>query len=395
MIDTILSSNSSNSEDKCVFVIQCSNLSRHALHIDQVMNIHDTITGRFANNGSRDWRRCVQFSTVVRWIEYQEATNEFIVKVKDLKENRHAEERFTHVIIATGLFGTAYMPKYPGLDEFKGRVLHAKDVRHAKEFQGQRVLIIGSRWSAQDLAIQFLKFGSKNVIMTYRGKPTGLTWPTGIEERPAVIKFEESSATFQDGGTADVDVVLFCTGYALNHPFLADNLRIDPEITIYPDHLYKGIVWTNGGNQKLLYLGVMYATYFLHFLDVQALWACRYITGREKKPDREDMLLDIKKFTSKRDELGVGWSFEKLEFVTNYLLMLSEANGGVLAAGKAREILQEEWKHKLEDVSSYRDHQYTSIHTGSLSTPPVVPWMEAFGDASAWFQKLASSSKED
>ena len=353
------------------------------------------ITGRFANNGSRDWRRCVQFSTVVRWIEYQEDTDDFIVKVKNLKENKHIQERFSHVIIATGLFGTAYMPKYPGLDDFKGRILHAKDVRHAKEFQGQRVLIIGSRWSAQDLAIQFLKFGSKNVIMTYRGEPTGVTWPTGIEEHPAVVKFEESSATFQDGATAAVDVVLFCTGYTLNHPFLSDNLRIDPEITIYPDNLYKGIVWTNGGNLKLLYLGVMYATYFLHFLDVQALWACRYITGQEKVPDREAMLLDIEKFTSKRDDLGAGWNFEKLEFVTEYLLSLSQANGGVLAAGKAREILHEEWQHKLVDISSYRDKQYTSIYTGSVSAPPVVPWMKAFGDTSETFQKLASHSAKD
>ena len=332
-----------------------------------------------------DWRQYIQFSTVVRWIEYNEETDDFTVKVKHLKEDKHTQERFTHVIIATGLFGTAHIPTYPGLDDFKGRILHAKDVRHAKEFSGQRVLIIGSRWSAQDLAIQFLKFGTKNVIISYRTNATGMKWPAGIEERPKVIKLGESTAHFKDGTTAEVDVILFCTGYRLNHPFLPENLRIKPNISIYPDNLYKGIVWTKGGNMKFMYLGVLYATYFLHFLDVQALWACRYITGVEKVPAQEDMIKDIERLTEKRDRLGDGWNMEKLRFVTKYLLSLSKANGSIQAADKAEAILQEEWKHKTDDISSYRDKQYTSIHTGHLSAAPVIPWMKAFDDSAKAF----------
>lgn len=344
--------------------------------------LKDYMEGRFINGGKHDWRQCVQFSTVVRWIEYNEETDDFTVKVKNLKEDKHKQERFTHVVIATGLFGTAYMPTYPGLHDFKGRILHAKDVRHAREFKGQRVLIIGSRWSAQDLAIQFLKFGSKNIIISYRKDATGFTWPAGIEERPTVEKLTESSVHFVDGTTAEIDVVLFCTGYRLNHPFLPEDLRINPDISVYPDNLYKGMVWMKGGNMKLLYLGVLYATYFLHFVDVQAHWACRYIIGEEKTPAREEMVADVERFTEERDSLGEGWDFDKLDFATKYLLSLSKANGTKLVADKATEILNEEWKYKTGDIRTYRDKQYKSIYTGHLSAVPTVPWMKVFNDFS-------------
>ena len=331
---------------------------------------------------------------MVRWIEYNDATDDFTVKVKNLKDDKDEQERFTHVIVATGLFGTTYMPTYPGLDQFPGRILHAKEVRHAKEFEGQQILLIGSRWSAQDLAIQFLKYSARNVIMSYRKNPTGLTWPKGIEERPAVAKFEDTVVHFQDGTTAKIDVVIYCTGYKLHHPFLPEELRIKPDISIYPDNLYKGVVWTKAGNMKFVYLGVMYATYFLHFLDVQAFWAVRYITGAEKPPSKQEMLDDMERFKTKRDSLGDGWDFEKLEFVTKYLLSLCEDNGYTKAADKAKTILHEEWQHKLKDVSSYRDKQYTSIHTGSLSTVPVIPWMNAFDESSHEFNRPITNSAE-
>lgn len=53
---------------------------------------------------------------------------------------------------------------------FFGRVMHAHDFRDAREFSGKRVLIVGSRKSAEDIAIQCVKFGCKSVVCTYKDK---------------------------------------------------------------------------------------------------------------------------------------------------------------------------------------------------------------------------------
>ena len=347
--------------------------------------------GRFFNTSKQDLLQYVQFSTVVRWVDYNEDTDDFTVKVKHLEGDKHTQERFTHVIVATGLFGTAYTPFYPGVDDFKGRILHAKDVRHANEFKDQRVLIIGSWLSAQDLALQFLKFGSKNVIISYKTAPTKITWPPGVEERPRVKKLEESSVLFIDRTSAEIDSVIFCTGYKLYHPFLSEDLRMKPDMSIYPDNLYKGIVWMKGGNMKLLYIGVQYATFFLHILDIQALWACRFIIGTDQVPAREDMLKDIECMTEKRDTIDDSMKYERLRFVTEYLMSLAAANGSEPFSDKAEELLLEDVKNKLEDICTYRDKQFKSIHTGLVSRAPTMPWMKSFENSHSDFSTSASN----
>jgi trimethylamine monooxygenase len=45
-------------------------------------------------------------------------------------------EQFDYVFVATGHFSTPNMPNTPGLNDFKGRVMHAHDVRNAEEMKG-------------------------------------------------------------------------------------------------------------------------------------------------------------------------------------------------------------------------------------------------------------------
>merc|ERR1712004_785466 len=53
-------------------------------------------------------------------------------------------------------------------------------------------------------------------------------------------------ATFKDGSTAEVDVIMMCTGYLHSYPFLREELRMKCKNLFYPPGLYKGIVWTAG-----------------------------------------------------------------------------------------------------------------------------------------------------
>ena len=92
------------------------------------------------------------------------------------------------------------MPNVPsGIEKFPGRVLHAHDFRDAHEFAGKTLLLIGASYSAEDIALQCIKYGAKRVICTWRSKPMGFNWPESIEERPLVQKFEGNTAFFKDG----------------------------------------------------------------------------------------------------------------------------------------------------------------------------------------------------
>ena len=58
----------------------------------------------------------------------------------------------------TGHFSTPNTPKWPGFDQFEGRILHSHDFRDAKEFSGKDILVIGASYSAEDIALQCYKY---------------------------------------------------------------------------------------------------------------------------------------------------------------------------------------------------------------------------------------------
>ena len=111
-----------------------------------------------------------------------------------------------------------------------------------------------------------------------------------------VESFIGNTANFQDGSSAEFDVVIFCTGYKARFPFLADDLALKiPENTFYPN-LYKGILWAHGGNNKLLYLGMQNQLYSMNLFDAQALWVVKYLMGELQIPEtREELVQDAER----------------------------------------------------------------------------------------------------
>ena len=73
-----------------------------------------------------------------------------------------------------------------GVPQFPGRIMHAHDFREANEFAGKRLLLIGASYSAEDIALQCLKYGAKSIVCSWRSKPMGFKWPKEVEERPLV-----------------------------------------------------------------------------------------------------------------------------------------------------------------------------------------------------------------
>ena len=254
-------------------------------------------SGRWSKYNLRPW---ISFNHVVRHVTYNEATDDFSVVVKSLSEDRVLPaQRFDYVIVATGHFSVPNIPSFPGIDKFPGRVLHSHSFRNASHFKDKNLLVVGSSLSAEDIAIQCLKYGAKSIVCTWQTKPMGFPFPPEITERPLLTKIEGSTVHFKDGSSAEVDDIILCTGYRYSFPFLEDDLRLKTALSLYPVGLYKGICWTHGGNNKLLYMGMQAQYYTFIMFDVQAKWAVDYITGKLSLPDKQAMESDCQQWLSR------------------------------------------------------------------------------------------------
>ena len=111
-----------------------------------------------------------------------------------------------------------------GFDTFPGRILHSQHFKGGETFCGKRILVIGSNHSAEDVTLQCYKNGAGHVIISWKTKPMGYKFPSNVEERPLLEEVDGNVVKFKDGSTAEVDVIILCTGYKNDYSFLEGKL---------------------------------------------------------------------------------------------------------------------------------------------------------------------------
>lgn len=165
-----------------------------------------------------------------------------------------------HVISATGTWSRPFIPRYPG--EFAGRQLHTAQYRQASDFAGQRVMIVGGGNSAAQILAEVSEVAGTTwvtprpprflpdevdgralfEIATSRRRARDAGAPdTGgvaglgdivmvdsvreardrgvLHSRGTLDRLTEHGARLSDGSEADLDAIIWCTGYrpALHH----------------------------------------------------------------------------------------------------------------------------------------------------------------------------------
>ena len=76
-----------------------------------------------------------------------------------------------HIVFANGVSGIPRIPELPGLDEFKGTVVHAHSFTDGSPWRGKRALVLGTGNSGHDVAQDLYSHGTATTIIQ-RGSST-------------------------------------------------------------------------------------------------------------------------------------------------------------------------------------------------------------------------------
>jgi len=335
----------------------------------------DYIKGRVEKTAAREWCR---FRTAVREVIYSESSGKFTIIAHDLGKDHVFSEEFDHVINASGHFSTPHVPYFKGFEAFNGRVLHAHDFRDALEFKGKNVMVIGRSYSAEDIGSQCWKYGAKSVTVCYRTKPIGFKWPDNWEEKPLLQRVEKNTCYFKDGTTKEIDAIILCTGYLHHYPYLPDSLRLRSENRLWPNGLYKGVVWE--ANPKFFYVGAQDQFYTFNMFDAQAWYVRDVILGRIALPSRKEMEKDSADWRAREEKLED--AEQQIYYQGDYVRDLIEATDypPFDIDGVNKTFVQ--WEHhKEEDIMRFRDNSYRSLMTGTMSPTHHTTWIEAMDDS--------------
>ncbi len=337
--------------------------------------LFDYIEGRAVKS---DVRKYIQFSTIARWVDYDDVAREFTVLVEDLVTKQTRKHVFDRLVVSTGHFSTPNVPEFEGIQAFPGPVLHAHDFRGAEQFAGKNVLLVGSSYSAEDIGMQAYKMGAASVTISYRTGPMGFRWPEGAREVPTIERIDGQQVHFVDGTSGRFDALILCTGYRHKFPFLPGSLALSTPNVLYPANLYKGIVWQ--GNKDLFYIGMQDQYYTFNMFDAQAWLARDYIMGRHNIPDDRERQEDIQLWLQKQEALQS--HEDEVDFQTDYVKDLISRTDYPPFDLDAVAVLFKKWMHdKEENILGYRDNIHTSVITGTTASPHHTPWLDAMDDS--------------
>ncbi len=341
--------------------------------------LFDYIKGRVEKAGVRDW---IEFNTNVRDVRYE--GGKFTVLIRNGETDTEKTEVFDHVIVASGHFSVPNVPEYPGFDQFNGRILHAHDFRDAREFEGQRLLIMGTSYSAEDVGSQCWKYGCKSIIQSCRSGVTGYKWPDNWTEVAGLERMDGKTAHFTDGSSHEVDAIILCTGYKHHFPFLPDDLRLKTANILAADDLYKGVVWN--ANPDLFYLGMQDQWYTFNMFDAQAWYVRDIIMDRISVPDLKAREADVAK--RKAEEGALADDYACIDYQGAYTQeLIEETDYPSFNVQAANEAFYAWKKHKKANIMTFRDNGYISPMTGTQAPAHHTVWKDALDDSMASYLK--------
>tara|TARA_Y100000590_G_scaffold411748_1_gene506081 strand:- start:1144 stop:2478 length:1335 start_codon:yes stop_codon:yes gene_type:complete len=341
--------------------------------------LYDYILGRVKK---ADVKKYIKFNTSVSNVIFN--GNQFELTSSNKKDNTVSKDNFDYVVVATGHFSVPYIPEYEGMNSFPGRILHGHDFRDAEEFRNKDVVVLGSSYSAEDIALQCYKYGAKSVTIGYRNNPMGFKWPEGMKEVYYLDKLDGRTAIFKDGHKQNIDALILCSGYLHYFPFLEDSLKLKTHNRLYPPNLYKGVVWQD--NHKLMYLGMQDQFHTFNMFDCQAWYARDVIMGKIKMPSNSEIKKDIDKWIAQEEKLED--PIQMIDFQTEYTKDLySTSNYPEIDFELIRKHFKDWEHHKEADIMTYRNKSFSSPVTGTVAPLHHTPWGEAMDDSMETFMK--------
>lgn len=98
-------------------------------------------------------------STTCERAQWNESTQDWTVTVT--RGGQPITLRPKQLVFATGAYGPPKQPDWPGIDSFKGTLLHSSTYGGAAPYRGKRAVVIGAASSAHDVAVDLWEVGAE------------------------------------------------------------------------------------------------------------------------------------------------------------------------------------------------------------------------------------------
>uniref|UniRef100_A0A0D9XM93 Flavin-containing monooxygenase n=1 Tax=Leersia perrieri TaxID=77586 RepID=A0A0D9XM93_9ORYZ len=225
---------------------------------------------------------------------------------KEKRDYDDEEEVYDAVVVCNGHYSEPRVACIPGVEAWPGKQMHSHNYRVPEPFHDQVVIIIGASASAVDISRDIASV-AKEVHVADRSAPACTfkrqpgydnMWLHSMIDRAQ----EDGSVVFQDGSSTKADIIMHCTGYLYDFPFLGEDSTITIDDNCV-DPLYKHVFPLEVA-PHLSFIGLPWKVIPFPLFELQSKWVARVLSGRVKLPSRDEMMEDAKAVYSKLEACG-------------------------------------------------------------------------------------------
>lgn len=215
----------------------------------------DYILNRVQRNEPNFFNNAI-FNTEVDFVQFNESLKKFEIMIHHTTWHKKTKLYFDKCIWAAGANGLQYIPQSieTVLDHgnFRGMVMHSSMAGNfLSKVKGKRIVMVGDGFSAEDLTLQALKLGVKDVYILSRSSMGVCTdiasWPgnvhilydmalTNVTQEGHGMRFSEAVYNAPNGqydyvangvitDIEDISAVIYCTGYRMDFSMLDPSLK--------------------------------------------------------------------------------------------------------------------------------------------------------------------------
>ncbi|XP_058808127.1 uncharacterized protein LOC131674925 [Phymastichus coffea] len=244
---------------------------------------HNTLVDKVTPiRGNSDWR-----------------TTKYTVESHNLITNESAVTTCDAVSVCNGHYFKPHLPIISNLESFPGRVLHSHIYRKPEDFAGQTVVILGASLSGIDLSIEIAKYAKKIYLSHNKPKITS-PLPENVIQVTGVVGANGDKLILKDESNITAEVLIFCTGYEFDYPFLDKNSSGIEVVNNHVKPLYKQLINIKHPSMAIVGLPIL----ALHFpiFYIQSQYFLALLQGKVKLPSREEMLEDSERLPPGKPE---------------------------------------------------------------------------------------------
>ncbi|CZR67452.1 uncharacterized protein PAC_17351 [Phialocephala subalpina] len=212
-------------------------------------------------------------------------------------ENKGGEvekDFFDAVVVATGTFDKFYSPPEHDFDAWEKEnpktVIHSKQFKRPRDFEGKKVLIIGGGPSYFDIGKRIAPcVKGKLLVSTRKPMLRGQISNPDRHRNISDVKFLNpklrSISFINDATENNIDIILLCTGYEYQYPFLP-RVEIDNEGQRVVD-LWEHMFWIP--DITLAFVGLPKMSAIFTVIEAQSAYIARVLACRLSTPFKTTM----------------------------------------------------------------------------------------------------------